>query len=58
MAPTLEQPEGDKKQYVVIIAGLKDSLTVRAIEDLIGDVKMYLDDEGISYEDVRLELEG
>lgn len=38
--------------YVIVIAGLTDAMTVRAVEDIIGDVKMYLDDEHIPYSDV------
>jgi hypothetical protein len=41
--------------YVIVITGLTDALTVHHIEDIIGDLKMYLDDEDVPYTDVLLE---
>ena len=44
-------------EYVIVIAGLTDSLTVGQVDDIIGDIKMYLDDENITHEDVYLKAQ-
>jgi hypothetical protein len=41
--------------YVIVITGLTDALSVHHIDDIIGDLKMYLDDEHVPYTDVLLE---
>lgn len=42
-------------EYVIVITGLTDALAVHHIDDIIGDLKMYLDDEHVPYTDVFLE---
>jgi len=41
-------------EYVIVIEGLTAPLSVHHIEDIIGDLKMYLDDENVEHTDVLI----
>lgn len=43
-------------EYVIVITGVT-GMTVRAVDDIVGDVKMYLEDEHIQYDDVYLKVQ-
>jgi len=42
--------------YVIVITGVTN-MTLQCIDDIVGDVKMYLDDERIAYDAVYLKVQ-